>query len=174
LPCGAYDQPALGGVYKLGAVQDASGQWQAKLKVSEQVAKTTIPGVLQVRRFKGEHALAGDMIYDIHTGIANPPTIVDSKDATRRKTFSADLHSSDVLVPVLRRGKRVIADEPLEAIRERAISQLGRLHPSSRRFVHPHEYPVGIELSLHEQRVQMIHAFRENRRSSAEQGTGGE
>src|SRR5262245_40889894 len=32
----AYDQPALGGVYKLGALQDASGVWQPKLKLSEQ------------------------------------------------------------------------------------------------------------------------------------------
>src|SRR5262249_15832235 len=45
-----YDQPALGGVYKLGALQDDAGRWQAKIKLSEEPVKTTIPGVLQVRR----------------------------------------------------------------------------------------------------------------------------
>jgi nicotinate phosphoribosyltransferase len=32
----AFDQPALGGVYKLGAIQDEHGIWRSKLKLSEQ------------------------------------------------------------------------------------------------------------------------------------------
>ena len=46
----AYDQPALGGVYKLGALQLPDGTWEGKLKLSEQAAKTSLPGILQVRR----------------------------------------------------------------------------------------------------------------------------
>ena len=49
----AYDQPALGGVYKLGALMDAAENWQPKVKLSEQAIKTSIPGILQVRRFDG-------------------------------------------------------------------------------------------------------------------------
>ena len=52
----AYDQPALGAVYKLSALRDAEGRWQPRLKVSEQAANTTIPGVLQVYRFRGRGA----------------------------------------------------------------------------------------------------------------------
>ncbi len=37
----AYDQPALGGVYKLGAIQDEQGHWHPKLKLSEQPIKTS-------------------------------------------------------------------------------------------------------------------------------------
>ena len=48
----AYDQPALGGVYKLSALRDGDGRWQYKLKLSEQAAKISNPGVLQVRRFR--------------------------------------------------------------------------------------------------------------------------
>src|SRR4051812_31775348 len=44
----AFDQPALGAVYKLTAVRDAGGAWVPRVKVSEQAAKTTTPGVLQV------------------------------------------------------------------------------------------------------------------------------
>ena len=39
----AYDQPALGGVYKLGALRDDKGNWQPKVKLSEQTIKTSIP-----------------------------------------------------------------------------------------------------------------------------------
>src|SRR5687768_12178981 len=58
----AYDQPSLGGVYKLGAIQDANGQWQPKLKLSDQVVKTSIPGILQVRRFATSAGFTADMI----------------------------------------------------------------------------------------------------------------
>nr|GFC08913.1 nicotinate phosphoribosyltransferase 2-like [Tanacetum cinerariifolium] len=40
----AYNQPALGGVYKLAALRTADGQnWDFTLKLSEQQAKTSIP-----------------------------------------------------------------------------------------------------------------------------------
>ena len=51
---------ALGAVYKLTAVRDApgagdpeaGGAWRPRVKVSEQAAKTTTPGVLQARRYR--------------------------------------------------------------------------------------------------------------------------
>jgi len=41
-----YDHPALGGVYKLSAIRNANGGWDYKVKVSEQAAKITNPGIL--------------------------------------------------------------------------------------------------------------------------------
>src|SRR5688572_29036188 len=40
----AYDQPALGGVYKLSALRGADDAWKYKLKLSEQTAKVSNPG----------------------------------------------------------------------------------------------------------------------------------
>ena len=48
----AYDQPALTGVYKLTALRHPGEAWQPKVKVSEQTAKVSTPGVLQVRRYR--------------------------------------------------------------------------------------------------------------------------
>src|SRR5205807_3540937 len=45
------EESALGGVYKLSAVRDAGGTWQRRIKLSEQSAKISVPGILQVRRF---------------------------------------------------------------------------------------------------------------------------
>ncbi len=47
----AYDQPALGGVYKLAAIKNNLGEWQYKVKLSEQTIKISTPGIQQVRRY---------------------------------------------------------------------------------------------------------------------------
>ncbi|MEZ6072050.1 MAG: nicotinate phosphoribosyltransferase [Pirellulales bacterium] len=160
----AYDQPALGGVYKLGAMKDEQGEWCPKVKLSEQAAKTTIPGVLQVRRFHSNDHLAGDMIYDESRGIDTREIIVDVKDSNRRKRLPTGAVGGDLLGPVLRGGAPVgpYADgtETLEVARTRAARELAGLHPSVRRLLNPHEYPVGIDVGLHERRDQMIREMR--------------
>jgi nicotinate phosphoribosyltransferase len=169
----AYDQPALGGVYKLGAMKDERGQWQPKLKLSEQAAKTTIPGVLQVRRFETDAGMVGDMIFDETLGPDDRALIVDYKDPTRRKAMPAIAKASDLLVPAIRGGRRVAAPEPIETIRARAQAQLALLHPTIRRFMNPHEYPVGIDIGLHELRDRMIREAREPGLVAATNPTGG-
>ena len=114
----AYDEPALGGVYKLGAVRDEGGVWHPKVKLSEQAAKTSIPGILQVRRYETEAGFVGDMIYDVTKGPDARSQIVDVKDATRRKGLPPQALVADLLVPTLRGGKPVAKSEPLEAIRD--------------------------------------------------------
>jgi nicotinate phosphoribosyltransferase len=160
----AYDQPALGGVYKLGAIRDSAGVWQRKLKLSEQSAKTTIPGVLQVRRFQADRLLVGDMIHDETCGVDDRGVIVDVRDGNRRKRIPPDAIGEDLLVPVMRHGEPAGAfaahQETLDVARSRAQRELGRLHPSVRRLLNPHEYPVGIDVGLHELRDQMIREAR--------------
>ncbi|QDU75649.1 Nicotinate phosphoribosyltransferase pncB2 [Bremerella volcania] len=156
----AFDQPALGGVYKLAAMQREDGSWQPKVKLSEQAIKTSIPGMLQVRRYQTGQGLIGDMIYDETRGIDPREIIVDSKDTTRRKRLAEHTESFDLLTPTMRDGVRVSEIEPLEAIRARALEQLQLVHPTIRRFMNPHEYPVGLDIGLHEVRNRMIHDIR--------------
>ena len=153
----AYDQPALGGVYKLSLIRDESGRWLYKVKLSEQNAKITTPGMLQVRRFETEKdGFVGDMIFDELQPTEDLTTIIDPFDSTRRKTFSADAHSRDLLVPIFRGGKQVYTAPSLDESRQRAIHELERLHPGIKRLVNPHVYPVGLEKSLHERRTELI------------------
>ena len=69
----AYDQPALGGVYKLAAIRKPGQEWQYKVKLSEQTIKVSTPGVQQIRRFYNEETLVGDMIYDEQFGVLDEP-----------------------------------------------------------------------------------------------------
>jgi nicotinate phosphoribosyltransferase len=153
----AYDQPALGGVYKLSALRRAGGAWEHRLKLSEQTAKVSTPGVLQVRRFTRDGEAAGDMIWDELTG-ARTRTIVDPFDLTRRKTFDGD--GEDVLVPVFREGQRVYEVASLDDVRARRERDLARFHEGIKRLVNPHRYPVGLEQTLFDLKTQLVLAAR--------------
>ncbi len=157
----SFDQPALGGVYKLGAIRGRDGSWTHRVKLSEQPIKTTIPGMLQVRRFENAHGLVADMIYDEITGVDDARLIVDPKDPTRRKKIGSRATARDLLVPVTRGGRVVFKDEPLDMLRDRAKRELAKVHPGTRRFMNPHEYPVGLEPALHDLRNRIIDDARE-------------
>ncbi len=152
----AYDQPALGGVYKLSAIRKADGTWQHTIKLSEQAVKVTNPGILQVRRFRKGDEFIGDAIYDEMQALPRKMTIVDPADATRRKHFPPGTKFEDLLVPILRRGKLVYDLPALKEIRARAQQQLAMLHPGIKRLENPHQYPAGLELSLHELKMELI------------------
>ncbi len=156
----AYDQPALGGVYKLAAVRDPGGPWQHRVKVSEQAIKTSTPGVHQVRRFARDGLFVGDMVYDLATGTEPGAVMIDPLDPTRRKTLGADCTHEDLLVPVFRAGRRVYEHPSLHDSRARARAQLAGLPKATRRFDSPHEYPVGLEQELHARRTAMVLAAR--------------
>jgi len=146
---------SLGGVYKLSAVRRPGGEWEPRIKVSEQTAKVTTPGILQVRRFLREGVFAGDMLYN---ELATPPgecVMVDPEDATRRKSFCGET-ADDVLVQVLRGGELVAPLPTLEESRARTAGQLAMLDPSVKRFLNPHRYAVGVEQSLYDLRTGLI------------------
>jgi nicotinate phosphoribosyltransferase len=151
----AFDQPALGGVYKLAALRAKGGQWEHRIKVSEQTAKISTPGMLQVRRFARNGEAAGDMIYD-ELIAERSRTIVDPLDLTRRKTFEADARSEDLLVPVFRRGQCVYQLPSLDAIRARRERDFAHFHAGIKRFVNPHRYPVGLEQHLFDLKTGLI------------------
>jgi len=167
----AYEQPALGGVYKLSAVQNRRGQWLRKMKYSDQSAKVTNPGILNVRRFSEGNEFVGDAIYDVTLGLRPPVTIIDPADPARRKVLSqrragrgrgdsAAGRGEDLLVPVFRKGKLVYSPPTLAEARARTGQQLSMLHDGIKRLVNPHRYPAGLERRLHDLREKMM---RQNR-----------
>lgn len=151
----AYDQPALGGVYKLGAVRDPGEAWQYRVKLSEQAIKISTPGVQQVRRFTHEGLFVADMIYD-SAGAEPSRTIVDPLDMTRQRTLDAATAHEDLLVPVFRDGVRVGELPTAREARARAAAQVASLHSGIRRFDHPHQYPVGLERGLYDLRTKLV------------------
>lgn len=159
----AYDQPALGGVYKLAAIRNEQGLWDYTMKLSEQAIKISTPGIQQVRRLMDDRGFLADMIYD--EGADNKHAfaeaiLVDPLDFTRRRKFGPDQPYDDLLVPVFRAGQLVYQTPALTALKVRVHTQLASLHPGVKRFANPHSYPVGLERGLYDLKTALILKLR--------------
>jgi len=165
------EQAALDGVYKMTAIQDESGTWQPRMKLSDQIAKATLPGIHGVRRFFDTVGfMVGDMVYDIEDTEGGSPisvpesVMVDPSDVTRCKRFAADTPCEELMIPVMRKGAVVdpgwMDPDGLDAAHERLSSDLTRLDNSHKRLLRPHRYPVGIEQSLNETRIALMRHLR--------------
>ena len=163
----AFDQPALGGVYKLAAFRnEVSDRWDYKMKLSEQAIKISTPGIQQVRRYLDDHGFLADMIFDSETSELDQPAtakatvMIDPMDFTKRRRFTAGQPYENLLVPVFQDGKQVYVLPDIHSVRDRVQTQLASLHPGVKRFVNPHIYPVGLEKHLHEVKTNLILALR--------------
>ncbi|MHC4133564.1 MAG: nicotinate phosphoribosyltransferase [Planctomycetota bacterium] len=128
----AYDEPALGGVYKLSALRGEDG-WDPKVKRSgDDPAKASNPGRLQVRRYAGER----DVIYDVD--------------------LRGPVDGTDLLVEVMRGGDPTYDPPALEAVRARAGAQLAALPDAVRRLQDPGPYPVVLEPRLAARKAELM------------------
>ncbi len=157
-----HDQAAMGCVYKLSAVKDPGGSWRPRMKLSEQAAKVSNPGIQQVRRFSSGSEFVGDMIWheDPDADHQPSPLMIDPLDMTRRRSFAPDCGHEDLLKPVFRRGSLVSAPVTLADARERVVDQLSKVHAGIKRFVNPHVYPVGLEEPLFNMRSDLMLRLR--------------
>lgn len=152
----AHGDSALGGVYKLAAIRGPGGGWEWRVKLSDDAAKMSTPGVLQVRRFIRNGRFIADAVYDEETGVPTPCTIVSAGGTARRRTIPRGTAYRDLLVPVFVRGRQTCAiPSPAEA-RSRAQQQLAALPPGVKRLAAPGGYPAGIERRLHDLRAALV------------------
>ena len=166
----SYDQPTLGGVYKLTAIRDEPGaQWQYCLKLSEESIKISNPGLLQVRRFLDDQGMFnGDMIYDqlqpptnneVHLVNLNAfsvhPALIEG-----HTILSTDIPYQDLLIPVWKNGKPVVELPSLDQIRQRTQAQLNHCPVEIQRLNTPAIYPVNLEIQLYQLKQRLISEAR--------------
>lgn len=150
----AFDQPALGGVYKLGAVREGDG-WRDVIKLSEQPIKISNPGMLQVRRLRRAGELVGDIIYDREAGCAGSTIYPIENPVEAPYTPQYDT-AEDLLVTYLDRGETVRNPDDLATCRARAAAELASLSPRTRRFLNPQPHPVGLDKHVFTKKQQLI------------------
>ncbi|MCE7040865.1 nicotinate phosphoribosyltransferase [Dyadobacter sp. CY312] len=156
----AFDQPALGGVFKLAAIKNEADEWDYKLKLSEQAIKVSTPGIQQVRRYKDGKGYISDMIFNIETPLVGKSTMVDPYDFTRNRSFSDTASYEDLLVPVFADGQLIYTLPSIHETRDRVQEQLSHFHKGTKRFVNPHTYPVGLEKQLFDLKTELIVKLR--------------
>ena len=162
----AYDEPALGGVYKLAAIENRDGETVERIKLSEQAAKSSLPGCLDIARLQQGDMNVGDIIFDTLT--EEPPstaekviTIISPEDPWQRKIIpTKNISVRRLLVPVVESGRLVGERESVAKIRQRTLTGLEGFDRAIFRFENPHGYPAGLSQELFDHREEMrIHEF---------------
>ena len=149
----AYDQPALGGVYKLAAIQDDAGNWQHKIKLSEQPIKVSNPGIQDVVRV---FDAAGLPLAD---AICAANREGSKLEIVREKTgeslqFDAKQGRS-LLVPIFRKGELVYDVPAIHETRKFCLAQQTLF-----RNVDWSTYPLGLERGVYTLKQELINAHR--------------
>ena len=155
----AKSEPVFGGVYKLVAVERESGEVVPKIKVSENVAKITIPHFKKFFRFYDRtngKALADYLcLYDETPDDTQPLTIFHPENTWKRKTLT-NFRAENMMVPVFRAGELVYDLPSLKDIRKRCAEQLETLWPEVLRFENPHGYYVDLSNRLWDIRHDLL------------------
>jgi nicotinate phosphoribosyltransferase len=145
---------ALDGVYKL-----SFSNGKPRLKISESLAKVTIPHKKQVYRLKN---LAGELIG------ADAITMRDETEVNRiydpkepvKSMVIENSAKEPLLFPVMENGKRTVAKRSLEEIVKYSAECLEKLPVEYKRFHNPHIYKVGISEKLKAEREKLIQKYK--------------
>ncbi len=160
----AYDQAALGGVYKLVSIENENGEMVDTIKISANPEKVTTPGRKRVYRIvnnenghaEGDYIALDEeniqqterlkMFHPVHTYI--------SKFVTN---FTAiELHES-----IVENGKVVFEEPTIQETQAYAKKNLKLLWCEYKRTMNPEEYPVDLSQACWDHKRAIIHDIKE-------------
>ncbi|MBR1482623.1 MAG: nicotinate phosphoribosyltransferase [Ruminococcus sp.] len=155
--------PVFGGVYKLVAVENAEGDIEPKIKVSENAAKITNPHFKKVYRYydnESGKALADELcVYDETVDDTKPHTIFDPNATWKTKTLT-DFTARELSVPVFKDGECVYQSPPIEDIAAYCREQLDLLWDEVKRFENPHDYYVDLSEQLYQIKNILLSVYK--------------
>ena len=161
------DNPAFGGVYKLAAVRDAdSNNFVPKIKLSENTEKVTNPGNKSVYRIysKTTGKIKADLIC-LADEVFNPEDtmiIFDPVDTWKKtKVLGGTYEMRELLVPVIRDGKRVYTSPEVMEIREYCQKEQNTLWDESRRLINPQKVYVDLSQKLYDLKKNLLEEMSE-------------
>lgn len=156
----AYDQPALGAVYKLTAIEDENGVLQDRIKISNNAEKVTTPGKKRVFRIINNKTgkSEGDYITleeenpqsESELNMFHPIYTFKKK---KIKNFTAKELHRDIFVD----GKLVYDVPSLEEVRRYHNDNLEYIWEETKRYLNPEEYIVDLSLACWENKNDKIH-----------------
>ncbi|MER1955510.1 MAG: nicotinate phosphoribosyltransferase [Desemzia incerta] len=159
----AFDQPALGAVYKLVSIEDKNGNMRNTIKLTSNAAKMSTPGKKQVWRItsnekgksEGDYVALWDerpdledelfMFHPIHTYINK--TV---------ENFTAVPLLKDIFVD----GELVYELPHLEKIKAHAKESLTALWDEYKRILNPEAYPVDLSQKAYDNKLAIIKETR--------------
>ena len=154
--------PALGGVYKLAAI-DKGGVLQPKIKISENSWKITNPGYKKVVRIYGNStgmAIADLIMLDDETIDPEKPLTIFHPQETWKKMTLTNFRVKELMVPVFRDGKQVYTSPSVMEIQQYAKEDMATFWDEYRRFVKQHLYKVDLSDKLYQLKKDMLNQKR--------------
>ena len=159
----AYDQPALGAVYKLVSMEDESGQMQDTIKLSSNAEKVSTPGKRQVWRItkKADGKSEGDYITfsDERPDVAEEIYMFHPLYTYINKNVR-DFNANPLLKDIFVDGELIYELPSLQEIKEFARENLEELWDEYKRDLNPQPYPVDLSQELWNHKMRLISQVR--------------
>lgn len=152
------DNPALGGVYKLSA-EEVDGKFIPRIKISENPAKITNPGVKQLYRFydrRSGKALADLLALDEEDFSSGEPLEIFDPENTWKRMTLCDYRMRQLLVPVFENGELVYESPALSEIAAYAKQEMETFWDEYKRLNRPHRYKVDLSQKLYDLKLQLL------------------
>ncbi|WP_413363831.1 nicotinate phosphoribosyltransferase [Lysinibacillus sp. 3P01SB] len=160
----AYDQPALGAVYKMVAIENENGVMEDTIKISANAEKVTTPGLKRVYRIinKTNGKSEGDYIAmadenpqeEEHLKMFHPVHTFVSK-------FVTNFEAKNLHIEAIKDGEIVYENPSLLEMRQYAFENLELLWDEYKRAMNPEEYPVDLSQKCWDNKMRNIQEARE-------------
>ncbi|WP_194942557.1 nicotinate phosphoribosyltransferase [Lactococcus cremoris] len=159
----AYDQPALGAVYKLVSMEDEHGEMQDTIKLSSNAEKVSTPGKKQVWRItkKADGKSEGDYITfsDERPDVAEEIYMFHSLYTYINKNVR-DFNANPLLKDIFIDGELIYQLPELQEIKTFARENLEELWDEYKRDLNPQPYPVDLSQKLWNHKMRLISQVR--------------
>lgn len=154
----ASSEAVFGGVYKLAAIEQ-NGQIIPKIKISENTAKITVPGVKIPWRLYDQETgkCQADVItlYDEKIDDTQPYEIFHPEFTWKRKTVE-NFVAKKLQVRIFEKGNQVYQSPSVKEISAFREQQVNLLWDEVKRFEKPHTYYVDLSQKLWDQRFELL------------------
>jgi len=159
----AYDQPALGAVYKIVAIEDGTGELRNTIKLSNNAEKVSTPGKKQVWRITSREKGKSEGDYITYDGIdVNSLEELEMFHPTYtyiNKTVK-NFDAVPLLVNIFQEGNLVYEQPTLTEIQAYARKEFDKLWDEYKRVLNPQDYPVDLARDIWQDKMDLIDQMR--------------
>ena len=155
------DCPSFGGVYKLAAIQNKNGEFEPKIKLSENTEKITNPGNKTVYRIyeKETGKMKADYICFVDEEI-NPEEdllLFDPSETWKKTKMKAGTYTvREMMQPIFINGECVYTSPSVKEIAAYCRQEKDTLWDESKRLFNPHQMYIDLSPRLYEVKKQLL------------------
>lgn len=154
-------EPVFGAVYKMAAVKK-NGIFEPRIKISENMEKTTIPGLKKLYRIYDQEGKAvADLLtaWDETVDMTQPYRYIDQTKPWKIKYFE-NCTAKPLQELIFENGKRVCKLPDIREIRSYVKKQLEHeIWEEEQRFEHPHTHYLDMSSALYTLKQEMLEKY---------------